>query len=280
MSMKIFEWPELSRKEFLINAFNIDGAYSYPLHSHQNHWELVYCREGEFLHQINGKSYKQREGELIFVREKDIHLLKGKNFHYYNISFSSAWLDLFRSAGTESLVESLIDFDSDPPYYTVPLQERSLVIRKIESLLGRERDERSNLHFSTLLHLLVEMYFSNVDGKHYNPDWPDWFKRLITFIENETEVIPDLPELVEYSCKCAEHVSRTFRKCLGQSPTNYLKELKMKRAGELLESTNYPIKEICSFCSYENSNYFHKQFREHYNCTPGEYRKLKSRRIH
>jgi len=278
--MKIFEWQDLSQKEYLVHSYNLDSPYSYPLHSHRNHWELVYCQEGQFLHQVNGDIYNQSEGWLMFIREDDVHLLKGRDFRYSNISFSGAWLDTLRGIAGDELIQSLTGKDRKPPYVLVPRTARNEMARQIRSLRSAEPGGRGDLKFSYFLHFVFDSLL--FPGRSDEPagNVPLWIRELVRSVSEETNRVPSVEELVERSFRCAEHVSRSFRKYMGLSPSAYLKEVRLNRASELLLSTNYPVKEICYRCSYENANYFHRQFREKYGMTPLEYRRNLGRRIH
>ena len=46
-------------------------------------------------------------------------------------------------------------------------------------------------------------------------------------------------------------------------------------ACELLEKTEMPIGDIIVNSGYENSSYFHKEFKKRYGTTPHKYRKSK-----
>ncbi|MBN2659214.1 MAG: AraC family transcriptional regulator [Spirochaetales bacterium] len=280
MSMKIFEWRDYGRKEYLVHSYNLDSPYSFPLHSHRNHWEVVYCEQGQFHHEVNGSLYSHSEGRLMFIRENDRHLLKGRDFRYSNIAFSGAWMDVFRRIAGDELIESLIRPDRKPPYVAVPQASRTELERLIRSLRSTGMGSRGDLKFSRFLHYVFDSFFLSGSGDDLSDNIPLWLRELMQSVIEEENRIPTIDELVEKSCRCAEHVSRSFRKYLGISPTAYLKDVKLNRASELLLGTNYPVKEICYLCSYDNANYFHRQFRERFAMTPLEYRRNLGRRIH
>jgi len=52
----------------------------------------------------------------------------------------------------------------------------------------------------------------------------------------------------------------------------FLNEYRLKKAVELLVSTDMPITEVCFACGYEHISYFGKLFRECYGVSPREYR--------
>ena len=53
----------------------------------------------------------------------------------------------------------------------------------------------------------------------------------------------------------------------------YIKNLRMEKARELLTSTNMKISEICERVGYSNLSYFCRSFRNEYGMTPEQYRR-------
>lgn len=66
---------------------------------------------------------------------------------------------------------------------------------------------------------------------------------------------------------------RCFRSMIGSTPIQYVKQVRVQRAAELLESTDRKISEIGAACGFQEMSYFAKVFREVKGCTPNEYRR-------
>ena len=49
--------------------------------------------------------------------------------------------------------------------------------------------------------------------------------------------------------------------------------VRLRRAQDLLEYSEYSIRDISEQCGYNNVEHFCRQFRQHNGCTPGQYRK-------
>ena len=69
------------------------------------------------------------------------------------------------------------------------------------------------------------------------------------------------------------HLNRLFRTEFNQSPTQYLQELRLKQAAELLENSFLSIKEIRHATGFCSKNIFIKCFKKKYHLPPKEYRK-------
>lgn len=68
------------------------------------------------------------------------------------------------------------------------------------------------------------------------------------------------------------YVSYIFKKETGQGIVEYITELKMKKARQLLKDKSLKIVQVAKICGYENQSYFNKLFKSYYGMTPVQYR--------
>ena len=66
---------------------------------------------------------------------------------------------------------------------------------------------------------------------------------------------------------------RCFRKTIGTTPIQYLKQFRIQQAAKLLTETRQKISDIAVHCGFQDMSYFTKAFREQMGCTPTQYRK-------
>ncbi len=69
------------------------------------------------------------------------------------------------------------------------------------------------------------------------------------------------------------YVSKLFKQELGISYIDYITDLRINRAKELLENHNYRVYEVAEMTGYTNTNYFISLFKKHVGVSPTEYRK-------
>lgn len=67
---------------------------------------------------------------------------------------------------------------------------------------------------------------------------------------------------------------RLFKKETGRTPQQYLVELKIEKAKELLAFSNYSVTEICFLSGFSEHSHFSKVFKKLTGSTPLDYRKL------
>ncbi len=69
------------------------------------------------------------------------------------------------------------------------------------------------------------------------------------------------------------YFSQFFRQKLGRSPQQYLQELRLSRAKQLLSDQTLPIGEIAQSAGYPDLYTFSRAFKKHIGCSPSEYRR-------
>lgn len=67
---------------------------------------------------------------------------------------------------------------------------------------------------------------------------------------------------------------RNFRQTTKISPMQYILNIRMKNASDLLETTDYNVTEISAIVGYDNPLYFSRLFKKHSGFSPSDYRKM------
>lgn len=58
----------------------------------------------------------------------------------------------------------------------------------------------------------------------------------------------------------------------GMAPIEFVKEMRVKRAAQLIETGDYTMSQITYMVGFNDPRYFSKCFKQHYGMTPTEYR--------
>lgn len=68
-------------------------------------------------------------------------------------------------------------------------------------------------------------------------------------------------------------LQRALAKCFGMSPKQYLIQLRMNRALELLTKNELSVKEISLACGFTDEKYFSRAFKKKYGYSPSQFKK-------
>jgi len=98
--------------------------------------------------------------------------------------------------------------------------------------------------------------------------------RAVDYIEkNYMNVDISLNKVCEYLCVSTSYFSAIFKNSTGETFIETLTRVRIKKAKELLESTNMKNYEIALAVGYQDPHYFSSTFKKHVSLTPTEYAK-------
>ncbi len=95
---------------------------------------------------------------------------------------------------------------------------------------------------------------------------------IIGIIQNDHSEQITLSSVSDKLNLSSVYVSKIFKECTGKNFSDYLSEIRISEAKNLLEHSHIKIKEISNAVGYGSSRYFIKKFRESVGMTPGNYR--------
>ncbi|MBE6999527.1 MAG: helix-turn-helix transcriptional regulator, partial [Ruminococcaceae bacterium] len=97
-------------------------------------------------------------------------------------------------------------------------------------------------------------------------------RQAIACMESDLTVNLSLSALAELLNVNASYLSDLFHRETGKTITEYVTELRLNQAANLLSTTNLQIQTVAQHCGISDVNYFSKLFKKQYLVTPRQYR--------
>ena len=94
---------------------------------------------------------------------------------------------------------------------------------------------------------------------------------IIDFIKNNLHEPISVKTLSEKACMSESHFFKKFKDEIGQTPVEFINNLRIERAITLLQNPNKKIKEIFLECGFENRSYFNRLFKKIKKVSPSQY---------
>lgn len=171
---------------------------------------------------------------------------------------------LSSKSSVESQIEGL-ETGADA-YLSKPFHPRHLEAM-IESLLHRNK---AVLDYSESPYSAVDQ----LEGKLIRKEDKDMIVKITSIIydhiDNESLSLDFIAGELALS---KMQLYRKIKEILGQTPTEYIRSIRLKHAEKLLKTTNKTVQEIMYLCGFNNKAYFYREFARKYHDTPNEYRK-------
>ncbi|MBR1966393.1 MAG: helix-turn-helix transcriptional regulator [Lentisphaeria bacterium] len=121
--------------------------------------------------------------------------------------------------------------------------------------------------------LLLQIIETQEEETRHIPYQAEELKELIRQIYAAPEADWDFVAEAERFHVSPTHFRRIFKEITDLPPQQFLLQIRLSKAAELLKSTSAPVKEIASLAGWENVFYFSRLFRQKYHIPPQRYRK-------
>ncbi len=102
---------------------------------------------------------------------------------------------------------------------------------------------------------------------------PDQLKYLVHYVNNNYTHELSLEFLSAFFGISKYHLCRSFKKYTGFTLNDYITQLRLEQAKELLRTTSLPANKICFMIGINDENYFYRLFKKHVGISPQKYRK-------
>lgn len=244
------------------------------LHGH-DFYELIWVQNGSLRHhRADGSKEILTEGDMLFIRPEDQHALQGRGEEPLCVS-------ILMKAGFVRALGKRYDFSgffwSDQP---LPVRARR-DIRALSDLnkaaLRLEQAPRSALELAAFLLPLMASLADDDPG--LPADAPDWLVQACRDAHTPRVFQDGAAGFVRAAGRSHPHVSRMAQKYLGQSPSDYINDIRMTYAARALTGTPEPLADIAASVGLPNMSHFHRLFRARHGVTPHQYRLAHQRSV-
>lgn len=266
--------------------FVIDGSCSPEIptpetnyHCHNDFVELSFITSGSVDYLIEGEKYTLRKGQVLVSNPGVYHReLFDSNTRCRELHIGVTNLNLFSNSKKDyidvgdknvltfvkykdDIIKTCLEIVEEQKYYnnSSPFMLKALVM-KLLILLHRELNEESPNSDSH------EFSFKSREKKE--------LVEGITKYLNENYVQDiSLYTLSKNMYLSPVYISKIFKEVMGDSPINYLIQIRLAKSKELLEDTKLSIKTISKMVGYDDPYYFSKLYKKYYGVSPNKTRK-------
>ncbi len=238
----------------------------YTMHGH-DFYELQIFLRGTTTEIVNGEKYIATRGSIIFLTPEDIHECRDfVNEELYNIQFEETAVS---PKILEALVQSEIKFVRIENWvFEEEMTELCKILQKRFSN-AKIKEYNSRILDSILLLILHDLKLAKNDTKHKNNN----IQTAIMYIRTHFKENPSLSEIAEKVHLNERYFCAKFKEYTGKSYKEYLKEVKLKYAKNILTTTDFPIIEVATQSGYGSQSHFNREFKSFYGFSPLEMRK-------
>ncbi len=266
-------------KKFYIETLNETGS-SGMKHSHfHSFYEIYYLLEGNRRYFINHTIYDVAPFDVLLVSKGDVHLSQSVEPTKYArclITFSDEFLD---GLGPEFDKNFLLKvFENKKLHIPESMQNSfNMLIHRAESKIHNDDIYSQYSVKINILELLIML--NKLASKSTYPLidnftlYEDRIQDVCHYICNYYNEPITLGQMAKIAYMSPTYFSKKFKRVTGFGFKEYLNNIRIKMATDMLIETQYSITEIASYCGYHDSNYFGDVFKKLVGVSPNKYRR-------
>ena len=244
------------------------------VHNHcHSSMEIIKVLEGRIKLQIGAFYYECRKGEIIFILPSMLHgatsltedaAIEGIVFETALINIPSLQLDFSQLFHRNQRIQYIIR-ENDDIY-----EEMNMYIGKVLEVYGTistcSRIQIAS-YMLQIMGLLISRYSLEISVHDKN------YKKLIPVLQyidaHYTEKI-QISELSKLIHVCDDRLIRSFKEVIGETPVEYIVNIRVEHALKLLMEEDFSITEIAERSGFGSATYMTRVFKQKLGIPPGK----------
>ncbi|MGL4343977.1 MAG: AraC family transcriptional regulator [Cellulosilyticaceae bacterium] len=253
-----------------------DHLYTCSYHSH-DFLELSIVTDGEIDYLINDKHYHLTKGDVLVSNPGTLHqalITPDTTCEEIHIGITNLHID------SSCQMDTIQAPNLEPIVHIARFYKEFL---ECCHLIKKEQRLRSLGHTFTLKALVMQLIIllyremrsaSESDTPFASDDKQVVIQNMIDYMTHHYMEDITLDTLSKMMFISPTYISKIFKEETGTSPINYLIQIRLEKALELLEKENIPISTVSKMVGYQDAYYFSKLFKKNYGFPPSQIKKL------
>ncbi len=271
-----------------IRAFFCRTHSEKNMHSHE-FWELGYIYEGIGRHHTNNGSKSVKAGNFILIKPGAYHSVtapqNGAPMRMCNCLFTQKYFETLIQEywNVDGLADYTLHdmFFGSEPFCLQLSDDNAKNVKHLMWLIAHEYN-----HFTVgsefiikyamidLLIIITRIYEYSIKKVAPTVTKNDEIDRLMKYMRSNFGYKLTLDFLAEQVHLSKEYLSRYFKRYTGKTILEFLTEIRISKAKEMLLTSSHSIEDIGTYCGYPSVSNFQKTFKKVTGFSPSRYRKV------
>lgn len=252
-------------KDIVAAAWNItaDEFYRYEMSEDALALKDMFC----FIRTIEGEGRLEKtDGTKIFLPKNSFTIIRRNKIKEYRSAqkiWKYYWVDFVCHSPMKTRTEKV---------YTADVTEHECAL--FNELIDVGREFPSEFEY---INSIFKHYFFNLTKKHIEKPSSSAhsvkLSEVCTYIQQKLYSRITVTEIANFFNVSSRRIHQIFNDSLHVSPKQYISDLKIEKAKQILEKTSMPIIDIADTLGYYSAYHFSSAFQQKTGCSPSAYRR-------
>ena len=261
------------------------------LHMH-DYIQIAYVVRGVGIHHFCDKTLTVGKGDLFIIppwRAHCLNTIEEKEFEFVLLDFMPAFLGDHLKPFSRSLFQHVVHYEKSgsasewlQPWLHISQDKQLLVEQLLEDIQEEVEVREEGYEFSVQINvvkllILIDREFRKTERQRQiaagQRSQQHQFQDVVRYIhENYGQDIP-LEQGAVIANMTPAYFSHLFKKATGQTFVEYLHEVRIERAKELIRIGAHTMTQICFQVGFRHLSHFIRTFKKRTGMTPTDYKK-------
>lgn len=258
----------------LADVFRFISFYPFETYGAHRHLriEINYVKKGNCILHLDNENVTFRKGEVMIITSNVNHLFEAgpEGTTLMQLEFLPEIFSHFSLSANTGTGELTPVFLFSEENRLIKIVNNTPIIHTVQCIVNELKFKKNFyqhlvvMYYAELL-ILIYRYMNEA----YLPICTnESLKKAIAYIRQNYHSNININQVAEHTGISERYLRRLFSQYLGLSPLDYLNQLRVNKAVELLCNTDMLIKEICFQCGFQSPQYFSQVFKRQIGISP------------
>ncbi len=247
-------------------------------HDSRDDYVSCFCRAGSGWYMQDGKKYRLKAGDFIMV-------LPGTCGQLVSDSPDKWELDWIRFNGTDAEFIAKPWGELEGRCLHIPLKGEDSRFEYRTAMFNDILKSMENGYGMDKMHYVTSILYHYFEGLVYREavlytldtnSFQGLIEKARLYMSSRLAEKITLDDICEHLAISTSYCTAIFNKCTGNTPINYLQNMRIQKAISLMDNTDMKINEICADVGINDPYYFSRLFTKMMGLSPTEYKKNKT----
>ena len=242
----------------LLGIFKISRRQSFGSACHSRNYDSISVRlSGSGQFKTDSKTFSVKRGDILYLP--------------HTLQYSQA------TSGETIIAIHFINYSHRPgnDIEIVSPENYKFFEQTVVTMYDEWKEKKQGYKYkctSLLYALLYQLHCQLFENTVQSVDHDNRIKNAVQYIHshfrNESVTISELADMCAFS---ETYFRKLFKRIYAVSPNQYIINLRLEYASQLLQSHLYTVSEVSEKAGFHDAKYFSRLFRKNFGCSPREY---------
>ncbi|GHT69337.1 hypothetical protein AGMMS50239_35950 [Bacteroidia bacterium] len=273
----LLDWitGDLKQKR-LADVFRFISFHPFETYGPHQHLriEINFVKKGNCIIHLEHESIRFNENEIMIILSNVLHSFEAgsEGATLMQLEFLPEIFSRFDPAGenTQPTLNSVTVFSEENRLIKIVNNLR--IMRAVQRIVGELNSKNKYYHYLVIMYYaeLLILIYRYMDETYLPIGSNESMKKAISYILENYQSNISMADVAEQSGIGNRYLRKLFAHHLNISPIEYLNQVRVNKAIELLRNSEMSVKEVCFSCGFKSPQYFSRVFKQQVGITPSE----------